>query len=481
MLPAFFLGAAAAAAQKPAPLTASDFKAQVVSTCKAGLGADGVIVTLKQGASRRSRSSSPQESFAAGLRARWRHRRLQEGKGGRNEVLYVYSVVSALAARLDDEELTEVLASNEVEKVSPNCRIQLSPEENPPAGGDRRLSESVAPAAAHVSFQENPPWGLDRIDARSGLDNNYTYGTADGTGTVVYVLDTGVRTSHIDFGGRAQPGFSAQCETGTESSCGTNWVYQGVVGAGCSGHGTHCASTIAGKDYGVAKGATIVAVQVLDCTGSGTGATVLAGINWAVLESTKHTGRSVISMSLGGSVSAEENAAVEAAHQAGISVVVAAGNENSDACGSSPASAVNAITVGSTTSTDAASSFSNWGQCVDVYAPGSSITAAWVDTDTSTNTISGTSMACPHVSGAVAQLLSLRPSLTTDRVSEVTSARGSLRAASGHPPLHGLRGFLARTLPPSPLELPCASLPCPSHPSVRKIRVSCAAPLPLLR
>ena len=252
-------------------------------------------------------------TVAANLRRKWQRRRaLLEGTNGTNEILFVYSqnVYHGLAARLDEQELSDVIASNEVAKVTPNCLIQLGPEE---------VTSESAPSArstfAGVANQENPPsWGLDRIDARFGLDDNYTHGTADGSGTVVYVLDTGVRISHTDFGGRAQAGWAAGCQTGYESLCGSDYFLGGDVDATCSGHGTHCASTIAGKDYGVAKAATVVAVQVLSCQGSGSMAGVLAGIDWSVQESNKHAGKSVISMSLGGTRSDEENNAVANAH-----------------------------------------------------------------------------------------------------------------------------------------------------------------------
>lgn len=289
--------------------------------------------------------------------------------------------------------------------------------------------------------QQLPPWGLDRIDSRGGLDGVYNYGRATGRNSVVYVLDTGVRISHTDFGGRAYPGWSVGCETGSESTCGYEFSYQGVVGAGCSGHGTHCASTISGSTYGVAKEAVIVAVQVLSCTGTGTDAGVIAGIDWAVGEATKpNHPPAVISLSLGGGQSSASTQAVARAVQAGVSVVAAAGNNGADACNYSPASAPDAITVGATQSSDRIASFSNHGPCVDILAPGVGIEAAWSASDTATNTISGTSMACPHVAGAVAQLRQMRPEMDAVRVHEVIVCMATKEAVTG---LRGVRGLPA--------------------------------------
>jgi subtilisin family serine protease len=238
-----------------------------------------------------------------------------------------------------------------------------------------------------------------RSHSRSGQDGRYDYGAATGSNSVVYILDTGVRISHADFGGRALAGWSAGCQTGTETTCGSDWIFGGIASSTCSGHGTHCASTAAGTTYGVAKQATIVSVQVLSCQGTGSGAGVLAGIDWALDDAGKRTQKAIISMSLGGGFSSSENAAIATAVQQGVVVVAAAGNDNADACSYSPASAPEAVTVGSTTTQDAKSSFSNHGSCVDIHAPGSGITAAWSTSDSAITTISGTSMACPHVAG----------------------------------------------------------------------------------
>ena len=239
---------------------------------------------------------------------------------------------------------------------------------------------------------------------------------------MIYILDTGVRITHGDFGGRAKAGWSAGCPTGSESECGDaerGWLFEGVVTADksqCNGHGTHCASTAGGSDYGVAECTTIVTVQVLSCGGSGSISGVIAGIEWAVTDSkTRGPGGTplpaVISMSLGGSGAGRYDAAIDAAFHEGVITVVAAGNSDDDACEYSPASTPNAITVGSTALGDGKSGFSNHGSCVDIHAPGSIIAAAWVGSDSDTRSISGTSMACPHVAGVAAQIRGLHPSM----------------------------------------------------------------------
>ena len=229
--------------------------------------------------------------------------------------------------------------------------------------------------------QSGATWGIDRIDQRNRpLSGTYTY-TTSGTGVRAYIIDTGIQTSHPQFGGRASA------------------VYDALGGSGqdCNGHGTHVAGTVGSSTYGVAKNAYLRAVRVLNCSGSGTTSGVIAGINWVA---SNHIKPAVANMSLGGGFSSSQNTAVNNLANAGVFIAVAAGNSNADACNSSPSSAANATTVASSTSTDAKSSFSNWGACVDVYAPGSSITSTWLNSGT--NTISGTSMASPHVAGVAA-------------------------------------------------------------------------------
>ncbi|WP_117211596.1 S8 family peptidase [Allorhizocola rhizosphaerae] len=244
-----------------------------------------------------------------------------------------------------------------------------------------------------------PSWGLDRIDQRNlPLNNSYTY-PANGSGVRVYVIDTGIRFTHTDFGGRAVTGFDA--------------IDGGSADDG-HGHGTHVAGTVGGTAFGVAKGVTLVGVRVLNNQGSGTNAQVIAGIDWVTGDHDPGE-LAVANMSLGGAGTAL-NAAVTNSIADGVSYAVAAGNESTDACTRTPASTPNAITVGATDSGDNRASFSNFGTCLDIFAPGVSITSAWIGSDTATNTISGTSMASPHVAGAAALVLAQNPSFTPQQV-----------------------------------------------------------------
>ncbi len=267
--------------------------------------------------------------------------------------------------------------------------------------------------------QTGATWGLDRIDQTSlPLSGSYTYNN-DGSGATVYVVDTGIRATHTDFGGRATAGYTA-----INDGNGTN---------DCNGHGTHVAGTVGGAMWGVAKGADLVAVRVLDCNGSGSNSGVVSGINWVAAN---RSGPSVINMSLGGGASTSTDTAVRNAHNAGVTVVVAAGNENQNACNVSPARAPEAITVGSTTSSDARSSFSNWGSCVDIMAPGSSIRSASAANNTGSTTMSGTSMASPHVAGAAALYLTANPSATPAQVASALTGNavtGKLTGLNGSP------------------------------------------------
>ncbi|NTX98901.1 S8 family peptidase [Deinococcus sp. JMULE3] len=267
---------------------------------------------------------------------------------------------------------------------------------------DKRVKYIEQDAMMHMTAtQTGATWGLDRVDQRSRpTDGSYIYNYT-GSGIKAYIIDTGIRTSHTNFGGRA--------------IWGTNTTGDGN-NSDCQGHGTHVAGTVGSSTYGVAKGVTLVAVKVLNCQGSGTNSGVIAGVNWAVTN--KGSATAVANMSLGGGFSQAVNDAVNSAASKNLIMVVAAGNENQNACNVSPASAASAITVGSTTSTDARSSFSNYGSCVDLFAPGSSITSTWNTSNTATNTISGTSMASPHVAGAAV----LRVAAGSASNSAVTSA-----------------------------------------------------------
>ena len=247
--------------------------------------------------------------------------------------------------------------------------------------------------------QNNATWGLDRIDQEDlPLNSTYIY-DQNGSGVTAYVIDTGVRQTHTQFGGRASGGFTS--------------INDGNGTSDCNGHGTHVAGTVGSATYGVAKNVNIVAVRVLGCNGSGSNSGVIAGIDWVTAN---HASTSVANMSLGGGISSATDSAVNSAVAAGVTMVVAAGNDNANACNFSPARAVNAITVGSTTSSDSRSSFSNFGTCLDIFAPGSSITSTWSTSNTATNTISGTSMASPHVAGVAALYLDDNPNASPAQV-----------------------------------------------------------------
>jgi len=270
----------------------------------------------------------------------------------------------------------------DAEKLSEDYRVKFVEED----------AEMTADAT-----QTNPPWGLDRIDQRNRpLSNSYSYNFT-GSGVRVYVIDTGIRTTHTQFGGRASNVFDAL----------------GGNGADCNGHGTHVSGTVGGSTYGVAKSALLRGVRVLDCNGSGSTSGVISGVDWVTAN---HISPAVANMSLGGGVSSALDTAVNNLSNSGVPIAVAAGNSNANACNSSPARAANAITVGSTTSTDARSSFSNFGTCVDLFAPGSGILSAWFSSNTATATLSGTSMASPHVAGVAALYRQANPSASSTTV-----------------------------------------------------------------
>ncbi|MBY0489408.1 MAG: S8 family peptidase [Gemmatimonadaceae bacterium] len=240
--------------------------------------------------------------------------------------------------------------------------------------------------------QTGATWGLDRVDQRTlPLSTTYSY-TGSGSGVTAYIIDTGILTSHTQFGGRAIAGFDAVTTGGTATDC--------------NGHGTHVAGTVGGSTFGVAKNVRLVAVRVLDCNGSGTTSGVIAGIDWVTANATLPA---VANMSLGGGASSALDAAVQRAITKGVTFAIAAGNSNLNACNFSPARVAAAITVGATTTTDTRASYSNYGSCVDLFAPGSGITSAWYTSTTATNTISGTSMATPHVAGVAALYLGANP------------------------------------------------------------------------
>jgi subtilisin family serine protease len=294
------------------------------------------------------------------------------------DIGFVYdAAINGFSVSMTEADARRLAAHAAVEYVEQDMKVQLADTQNNP-----------------------PSWGLDRIDQRNlPLDNSYTYPTI-ASNTNIYILDTGVRLTHNDFGGRAFTGFDAITSGGSASDC--------------HGHGTHVAGTAAGSSFGVAKGARIFSVRVLSCTGGGTTSQIVAGINWVT---NNHIKPAVANMSLGGSgTNTTMNNAVANSINAGVSYAIAAGNSNADACNFSPAQVPAAITVGSTQQNDARSSFSNFGTCLDIFAPGSSITSAWHTSNSATNTISGTSMAAPHVAGVAALILAANPSWSPSQV-----------------------------------------------------------------
>ncbi|RSD31301.1 S8 family peptidase [Vibrio pectenicida] len=297
-------------------------------------------------------------------------------------------VLSGFSATLTKEQLKSLQSDPQVDFIEQDQIVSLDPI----------LSDE--------GTQTNAVWGLDRVDQRNlPLSGSYNY-NFDGTGVTAYVIDTGVTNTHIEFGGRSRSGY--------------DFVDNDNDSTDCNGHGTHVAGTIGGNQYGVAKNVNIVGVRVLSCRGSGSNSGVIGGVNWVAANA---SGPSVANMSLGGGVSSSLDRAVASAVQSGISFALAAGNSNADACNSSPAREPSGLTVGSTTSSDSRSSFSNWGNCVDVFAPGSSIKSAWYDGGY--KTISGTSMAAPHVAGVTALYLDENNSLSPSQVSALIANRAS--------------------------------------------------------
>ncbi|WP_251056879.1 S8 family peptidase [Streptomyces sp. ISL-94] len=300
------------------------------------------------------------------------------GAGG--EVGHVYrSALRGFSIRASQEQVAELAADPRVAYVEQDAEVRAA------------------------DTQAGPPWGLDRIDQRAlPLSQAYTY-DATAANVTAYVIDTGIRTTHTDFGGRARVGFDAF----------------GGNGQDCNGHGTHVAGTLGGAAYGVAKGASLVSVRVMNCSGSGTVSGVIAGVDWVSANAAEPA---VANMSLGGGASSALDSAVARSISAGVTYAVAAGNSSADACDSSPGRTPSALTVGATLRWDARASFSNYGSCLDLFAPGVGITSDWYTGNAATNTLSGTSMAAPHVAGAAALYLAAHPDASPAQVGDAVAA-----------------------------------------------------------
>ena len=306
--------------------------------------------------------------------------------GGRTERRFTH-VLNGLSVRIKNSEVARLRNNPNVLSVEPDQQMFAVDTQSP-----------------------TPSWGLDRIDQRSLPLNSTFTATAQGSGVDTYIVDTGIYASHTEFTGRLAAGFSSIAD-----SNGTN---------DCNGHGTHVAGTTAGTTYGIAKSATLIPVRVLDCSGSGSNSGVIAGLDWIVAHHISGKA-AVVNMSLGGGASTALDTAVQNVINDGIVMVVAAGNSNVDACNTSPARATNALTVGATgqystgETTDSRSSYSNYGPCLDIFAPGSRITSSWIGGSAAISTISGTSMAAPHVAGVAAVLFGRYPSSTASQIASM--------------------------------------------------------------
>ncbi|KAF9174428.1 hypothetical protein BGX20_011317 [Mortierella sp. AD010] len=318
--------------------------------------------------------------------------RRQNGRGRKASIYHKYNKVPGFAATINQATLKELLASPEVDFIEQDAIVTIQ------------------------GLQSSPPsWGLTRVSQRNlSLTQPYLYNDAAGSGVTAYIIDTGVYPGHSEFGGRA--------------TMGANFV-TGSANTDENGHGTHVAGTIGGTKYGIAKKVKIVGVKVLDADGSGTNSGVIAGMDWVAARAIP--GKSVVNMSLGGGRSTAVNSAAQRLYNADIPLIVAAGNSaTTNACNGSPSGADNTFTVAASDKTDTVASFTSYGSCVEIFAPGVGITSSWIGSYTATNTISGTSMATPHVVGVAALYLSFNSLPTAQSVFDKlisTATTGKIR------------------------------------------------------
>jgi len=350
-------------------------------------------------------------------------------KDHRGRVTAVYeSALRGFAVEMQPSDIAKLRRDPDVLAIEPDQIVSISGTQSPA-----------------------PSWGLDRIDQRNlPLSHSYTVGP-NGSGVHVYIIDTGILRTHVDFGGRAVFGFDA--------------IQDGNGMTDCHGHGTHVAGTVGGATYGIAKAVRLHAVRVLDCTGFGLTSQVIAGVNWVTSHRIKPA---VANMSLGGGFSQALNTAVANSIKAGVSYTIAAGNSNLDACTVSPASTPAAITVAASDSNDVRASFSNLGTCVDLFGPGVAIKSDWNASNTATMVLSGTSMAAPHAAGVVALYLQTHPTATPANVryALATTATGGVIRNAGFGTTNlllftGLFGTTPGNLPPlAKFDFTCTALGC---------------------
>ena len=336
---------------------------------------------------------------------------VEAGKSSRTGWVVTFRSGANPRVEAEQERVKGVKVSRVFEHALKGMALELTAQEAAALAADPMVASIERDAVVHLdATQTGATWGIDRTDQRAlPLSGSFVYPDSGGAGVKAYVIDTGVRATHSEFAGRVAAGYTA--------------VIDGFGTDDCNGHGTHVAGTIGGRTYGIAKQVTIVPVRVLDCFGSGTLSGVIAGIDWVTANN--NGAPAVANMSLGAATSPTVDAAVERLVAAGVTAAVAAGNSNVDACATSPARTPSAITVGATDITDTRAVYSNFGPCVDIFAPGTGITSSWIDTDTATNVISGTSMATPHVAGVAALIVAATPGITPANVAATMMANAT--------------------------------------------------------